>query len=74
LRFSRSRADDKPQAENTIVVAHDSWPLAVTCGFLIFATASSTYLVISSQSTNEMVSRTLKVESKLLGMLSIAQQ
>src|SRR6202012_4546564 len=44
--------------------------LALICGFLIFVTASSTYLVISAQSANEMVNRTLQIESKLLVMLS----
>jgi signal transduction histidine kinase len=47
-----------------------AWPLALGCGFLIFVTGSSTYLVVSSQSANEMVNRTLQVESKLLVMLS----
>jgi signal transduction histidine kinase len=47
-----------------------AWPLALTCGFLIFVTASSTYLVVSSQSANETVNHTLQVESKLLAMLS----
>jgi signal transduction histidine kinase len=47
-----------------------SWPLGLTCGFLIFVTASSIYLVISTRSANEMVRRTLQIESKLLVMLS----
>jgi signal transduction histidine kinase len=47
-----------------------AWPLALICGFLIFVTASSTYLVLSAQSANEMVRRTLRIESKLLVMLS----
>jgi signal transduction histidine kinase len=51
-----------------------AWPLALTCGFLIFVTASSTYLVVSAQSANEMVSRTLQIESKLLVMLSAVRE
>jgi signal transduction histidine kinase len=51
-----------------------AWPLALTCCFLIFVTASSTYLVISAQSANDMVSRTLRIESKLLVMLSTVRE
>jgi signal transduction histidine kinase len=46
-----------------------AWPPGLTCGFLIFVTASSTYLVISAQSANEIVKRALRIESKLLVML-----
>ena len=48
-----------------------AWPIALICGFLIFVIASSTYLVISSQSADEMVKRTLRIESKLNAMRSI---
>ena len=47
-----------------------AWPLVLTCGFLIFVTGSSIYLVVSSQSASELVNRTLQVETKLLDMVS----
>jgi len=47
-----------------------AWPLALTCGFLIFVVGSSIYLVGASQSTSELVDRTLRIESKLFGLRS----
>jgi signal transduction histidine kinase len=46
------------------------WPLALACGFLIFVTGASNYLIVSSQSTSELVNRTLRIESDLFIMLS----
>jgi signal transduction histidine kinase len=51
-----------------------AWPLGLTCCFLIFVTASSTYLVISARSANDMVRRTLQIEAKLLVMLSAVRE
>jgi CHASE3 domain sensor protein len=45
------------------------WPFLLACGFLIFVSASSIYLVISSQSSREMMNRALTFENKMLGML-----
>jgi signal transduction histidine kinase len=46
-----------------------AWPLAMGCAFLIFVTGSSIYLVVSSQSANQLVDRTLQVETKLIDMV-----
>ncbi len=42
-----------------------AWPLALICGFLIFVIASSIYLIVSSESTSQLVNLTLRIESKL---------
>jgi signal transduction histidine kinase len=47
-----------------------AWPLAAACGFLIFVTGSSIYLVVSSQSSSRLVERTLQAQTKLSVMLS----
>jgi signal transduction histidine kinase len=47
-----------------------AWPLALACGFLIFVVGSSIYLVAASQSTSELVNRTLRIESELFGLLA----
>jgi signal transduction histidine kinase len=41
------------------------WPLVLACGFLIFVTGSSLFLVRSSQTIGERVNRALGVETKL---------
>jgi signal transduction histidine kinase len=46
------------------------WPLVLACGFLIFVTGSSIYLVVSAQAAGELVNRTLQTETKLFIMLS----
>jgi signal transduction histidine kinase len=46
-----------------------AWPLALTCGFLIFVIGSSIYLVVSSQSTSELVNRTLRIRGELFILL-----
>jgi PAS domain S-box-containing protein len=47
-----------------------AWPLLLACGFLIFVSASSIYLVISSQSSREMMNRALQLENRLWGILA----
>jgi PAS domain S-box-containing protein len=49
------------------------WPLLLACGFLIFVSASSIYLVISSQSNREMMNRALELENKLWGILAVVR-
>ena len=44
-------------------------PLLLTCGFLVFVSACSIYLVISSKTTREMVNRALQLENKLWGIM-----
>jgi len=46
-----------------------AWPFVLTCGFLIFVIGSSIYLVVASQSTGELVSRTLRIRGNLLALL-----
>jgi len=50
-----------------------AWPLLLACGFLIFISASSIYLVISSQSSQEMMNRALQVENSLRGILAVVR-
>jgi PAS domain S-box-containing protein len=45
------------------------YPLALACGFLMFVSASSIYLVVSSQSNQEMMNRALRLENTLWGIL-----
>jgi PAS domain S-box-containing protein len=47
-----------------------AWPLVLACGFLIFVSASSIYLVTSSQSTSELMNHALQVENRLWGVLA----
>jgi signal transduction histidine kinase len=47
-----------------------AWPLGLTCCFLIFVTGSSIYLVVSAESTSELVNRTLRIESRLFVLLT----
>jgi signal transduction histidine kinase len=46
------------------------WPLALACGFLMFITGSSIYLVVSAQTAGELVNRAQQIETKLFIMLS----
>jgi PAS domain S-box-containing protein len=46
------------------------WLLFLACGFLIFVSASSIYLVVSSQSTRELMNHALQLENKLWGILA----
>jgi PAS domain S-box-containing protein len=52
---------------------HLVWPLLVACGFLIFVSGSSIYLVISSQSSREMMNRALQLENRLWGVLAVVR-
>jgi PAS domain S-box-containing protein len=45
-------------------------PLLLACGFLIFVSSSSIYLVVSSQSSRELMNRALQLENKLWGILA----
>jgi PAS domain S-box-containing protein len=45
------------------------WLLFLACGFLIFVSASSIYLVTSSQATRELMNHALHLEKELWGML-----
>jgi PAS domain S-box-containing protein len=59
-------------------LAHDvwkklTWPLFLACGFLIFVSASSIYLVISSQSSRELMNHALDVENKVWGILAVVR-
>jgi PAS domain S-box-containing protein len=47
-----------------------TWPLLVACGFLVFVSASSIFLVISSQTSREAMNRALKLENRLWGILA----
>ena len=47
-----------------------AWPLMLACGFLTFVSASSIYLVVSSQSSQEMMNRALLIENKLWAVLA----
>jgi signal transduction histidine kinase len=47
-----------------------TWPLALACGFLIFVTGSSVYLVFASRSTGELVNQALRVETRVYIMLN----
>ena len=47
-----------------------TWPLALTCGFLIFVIGSSIYLVVSSGSSRALVERTLRIEGQLYVLLT----
>jgi PAS domain S-box-containing protein len=47
-----------------------AWPLLLACSFLIFVSASSIYLVISSQSGRVMMNRSLQLENKLWGIMA----
>jgi len=46
-----------------------AWPFVLTCGFLIFVIGSSIYLVVSSQSTGELVDRTVRIRRDLFIIL-----
>jgi PAS domain S-box-containing protein len=48
-----------------------AWPLALACGFLIFVSASSIYLVVSSQYSQEMMNRALQLENRLWGIIAV---
>jgi PAS domain S-box-containing protein len=45
-----------------------AWPLSLACGFLVFVSASSVYLVISSETAREQMNRGLRLENRLWGI------
>ncbi len=50
-----------------------AWPLLLVCGFLIFVSASSIYLVVSSQSAGELMNRALLLENRLWGIMAVVR-
>jgi PAS domain S-box-containing protein len=50
-----------------------TWPLLLACGFLIFVSASSIYLVVSSQSSQEMMNRALRLENRLWAIIAFVR-
>jgi PAS domain S-box-containing protein len=49
-----------------------AWPL-LACGFLIFVSASSIYLAISSQSSQQMTNRALRLENRLWAIIALVR-
>jgi PAS domain S-box-containing protein len=45
-----------------------AWPLSLACGFLVFVSASSVYLVISSETAREQMNHGLRLENRLWGI------
>jgi PAS domain S-box-containing protein len=64
----QTSAADKPGLRSKL-----AWPLLLACGFLIFVSASSIYLVISSQSSLEMMNRALLLENRLWGIIAVVR-
>jgi PAS domain S-box-containing protein len=50
-----------------------AWPLLLACSFLVFVSASSIYLVVTSQSNHEMMNRALQLENKLTGVIAFVR-
>src|ERR1700682_3316497 len=50
-----------------------AWPLLLACGFLVFVSACSIYLVIASQAGQEMMTRALQLENKLRGIIAFVR-
>ena len=50
--------------------SRQAWPLLLACGFLIFVSVSSIYLVVSSLSRQEMMNRALQLENRLWGLMA----
>ena len=63
-----SVAGKKPEAGFTLRKL--ALPLLLACGFLILVSSSSIYLVVSSQSSRELMNRALQIENKLWGILA----
>jgi len=47
-----------------------AWPLLLACGFLTFVSASSIYLVVSSQSGQQLMNHSLRLENRLWGIMA----
>jgi PAS domain S-box-containing protein len=50
-----------------------AWPLLLACGLLILVSASSIYLVISSQSSREVMNRALQLENRLWKIMAVVR-
>jgi PAS domain S-box-containing protein len=50
-----------------------AWPLLLACGFLIFVSASSIYLAVSSQSGQELMNRSLQLENRLWEIIAVVR-
>jgi PAS domain S-box-containing protein len=50
-----------------------AWPVLLACVFLIFVSASSIYLVVSSQTNQEMMNRALKLENRLWEIIAVVR-
>jgi PAS domain S-box-containing protein len=50
-----------------------AWPLLLACSFLVFVSASSIYLVISSQSSREMTNQALRLENELRAIIAFVR-
>jgi PAS domain S-box-containing protein len=65
-QHAQSAADRKPIS----IASWRVWPLILACCFLIFVSASSIYLVVSSQSGSKLMNDALQVEIRLWRVLS----
>ena len=68
--IARARAIQTSVASTRDLWSKHMWRLLVACGFLIFVSASSIYLVISSQSRQETMNRALHLENKFRGIIA----
>ena len=50
-----------------------AWPLLLACGLLVFVSASSIYLVISSQSSRDATNRALQLENRLWETMAVVR-
>jgi signal transduction histidine kinase len=74
------KSDAVPPEAQTAVASHKSrpgtiwrtiaWSLGLTCSFLMLVIGSSIYLVVSSQTTDELVRRTLRIETNFYFLLA----
>ena len=67
-----------PAAQASVASTRDpwsklAWPLLLACGFLIFFSVSSIYLIISSQTDREVMNRALQLEGRLWGIIAIVR-
>ena len=66
-----SAANDKPGTRD--LWSKLAWPLLLACGLLIFVSASSIYLVISLQSSREVMNRSLQLEKRLWEIMAVVR-
>ena len=50
-----------------------AWPFLLACGLLVFVSASSIYLVISSQSSRDATNRALQLENRLWETMAVVR-